>query len=151
MVTLEIPPYRFKRKTDAKEIGKKAYFECNSCEKLDEKTSAHAIKHEDENGEIFYELVFWPLIHECMPSATSHLARIFRDRCYSAVEADPIKSIFQIYKDIRTEMGKELTPDERKSFNSEIQGLYSIKAQLYMLRRKFIPKAPKTFVSYIIF
>ena len=57
MVTLEIPPYRFKRKTDAKEIGKRAYFECNSCEKLDEKTSAHAIKHEDENGEIFYELV----------------------------------------------------------------------------------------------
>ena len=47
------------------------------------------------------------------------------------MEADPIKSIFQIYKDIRTEMGKELTPDERKSFNSEIQGLYSIKAQLF--------------------
>ena len=78
MVTLEIPPYRFKRKTDAKEIGKKAYFECNSCEKLDEKTSAHAIKLEDDNGEIFYELVFWPLIHECMPSATSHLARKYK-------------------------------------------------------------------------
>ena len=57
--------------------------------------------------------------------------KIFRDRCYGAVEADPIKSIFQIYKDIRTEMGKELTPDERKSFNREIQGLYSIKAQLF--------------------
>ena len=69
MVTLEIPPYRFKRKTDAKEIGKRAYFECNSCDKLDEKTSAHAIKHEDENGEIFYELVSWPRNHECAPSA----------------------------------------------------------------------------------
>ena len=95
--------------------------------------------------------IFWTISTKKTPGifTSRGLARIFRDRCYSAVEADPIKSIFQIYKDIRTEMGKELTPDERKSFNSEIQGLYSIKAQLYMLRRKFIPKAPQTFVSYI--
>ena len=151
MVTLEIPPYRFKRKTDAKEIGKRAYFECNSCDKLDEKTSAHAIKHEDENGEIFYELVSWPRNHECAPSATSHLARIFRDRCYAAVAADPMKPIFQIYKDLRTDIGRELTDEERKSFNCEIQELYSLKVQLYKHRRKFIPKAPQSFVSYIIY
>ena len=67
---------------------------------------AHAIKHENEYDEAWYELVQWPIEHDCAPSATSHLARIFTERCYSAVEADPTKSIFQIYKDIRTEMGQ---------------------------------------------
>ena len=74
-----------------------------------------------------------------------------RDRCYAAVAADPMKPIFQIYKDLRTDIGRELTDEERKSFNCEIQELYSLKVQLYKHRRKFIPKAPQSFVSYIIY
>ena len=112
---------------------------------------AHAIKHENEYDEAWYELVQWPIEHDCAPSATSHLARIFTERCYSAVEADPTKSIFQIYKDIRAEMGQELTPDEKISFLSEIPRLHSIKVQLYKHRRKFIPTAPQNFVSKILY
>ena len=112
---------------------------------------AHAIKHENEYDEAWYELVQWPIEHDCAPSATSHLARIFTERCYSAVEADPTKSIFQIYKDIRAEMGQELTSDEKISFLSEIPRLHSIKVQLYKHRRKFIPTAPQNFVSKILY
>ena len=124
-VQLHIPPYVFKRKTDAKVIGKKAYFECLTCLKNDVRNSAHAIKHENEYDEAWYELVQWPIEHDCAPSATSHLARIFTERCYSAVEADPTKSIFQIYKDIRAEMGQELTPDEKISFLSKIPRFFA--------------------------
>ena len=150
-VILHIPPYHFKRKTKARDIGKKAYFECLSCAKLDVKTSAHAIAHENENGEEWHELVFWPIDHDCAPSATSHLARIFTDRCYAAVESDPTKSVFQIWKDIRTDMGKELTPENRTSFLGEIPKLHSIRGHLYNHRRKFIPKAPQNFVSKILY
>ena len=78
-----------------------------------------------------HELVYWPIDHECAPSATSHLARIFTDRCYAAVEADPTKSVFQIWKDVRTDMGQHLTSENRESFLSEIPKLHSIKSQLY--------------------
>ena len=90
-------------------------FECISCAKNDVKTYAKAIKEENENGE-YHELVQWPNDHDCAPSATSHLARIFTERCYNAVESDPTKSIFQIYKDVRAELGKDLTEDEKISF-----------------------------------
>ena len=143
-----MPPYQFKRKSKARGIGKKAVFECVSCAKNDVKTYAYAIKQENENGE-YHELDQWPNDHDCAPSATSHLARIFTERCYNAVEIDPTKSIFQIYKDIRSELGKDLTPDEKISFICEIPRLYSIKVRLYKHRRKFIPKAPQNFVSKI--
>ena len=91
-VTLSIPPYLFRRKKKALNIGKKATFECVSCAKNDVKTYAYAIKHENENGE-YHELVQWPNDHDCAPSATSYLARIFVERCYNAVEFDPTKSI----------------------------------------------------------
>ena len=42
-VTLCIPPYTFRRKTDAREIGNNAIFACNGCEKLDKLTKAHGI------------------------------------------------------------------------------------------------------------
>ena len=81
------------------------------------------------------------------------MARIFTDRCYAAVAADPTKSVFQIWKDIRTDMGQHLTPENRESFLSEIPRLHSIRTQLYNHRRKFIPRAPQNFVSfkYIIY
>ena len=58
---------------------------------------------------------------------------------YAAVAVDPMKPIFQIYKDLRTDIGRGLTDEERKSFNCENQELYSLKVQLYKHRRKFIP------------
>ena len=91
------------------------------------KTTAHAILLDNEDGDEWHELVYWPNDHECAPSATSHLARIFTDRCYAAVAADPTKSVFQIWKDIRTDMGQHLTPENRESFLSEIPRLHSIK------------------------
>ena len=149
-VTLFIPPYLFRRKKKALNIGKKATFECVSCAKNDVKTYAYAIKHENENGE-YHELVQWPNDHDCAPSATSYLARIFVERCYNAVEFDPTKSIFQIYKDVRADLGKDLTEDEKISFLCEIPRLHSIKVQLYKHRRNFIPKAPQNFVSKLFY
>ena len=142
-----MPPYHFKRKTKARDIGKKAIFECISCAKNDVKNYAHAIKYDDLNGEEYHELVHWPNDHDCAPSATSHLARIFTKRCYDAVETDPTKSVFLIYKDVRAEMGSDLTPEEKIAFLCEIPRLHSIKVALYNRRRKFIPTAPKDFVS----
>ena len=52
------------------------------------------------------------------------MARIFTDRCYAAVEADPTKSVFQIWKDVRTDMGQHLTSENRESFLSEIPKLH---------------------------
>ena len=130
-VTLSMPPYHFKRKTKARDIGKKAIFECISCAKNDVKNYAHAIKYDDLNGEEYHELVHWPNDHDCAPSATSHLARIFTKKCYDAVETDPTKSVFLIYKDVRAEMGNDLTPEEKIAFLCEIPRLHSIKAALY--------------------
>ena len=87
-----MPPYLFRRKNKARDIGKKAIFECISCAKNDVRNYAHAIKYEGLDGE-YHELVHWPNDHDCAPSATSHLARIFTKRCYDAVETDPTKSI----------------------------------------------------------
>ena len=127
-------------------MGKKPPLNVFLVPKNDVKTYAYAIKHENENGE-YHELVQWPNDHDCAPSATSYLARIFVERCYNAVEFDPTKSIFQIYKDVRADLGKDLTEDEKISFLCEIPRLHSIKVQLYKHRRNFIPKAPQTFVS----
>ena len=112
------------------------------------KNTAHAVKYENENGETCYELVHWPVDHDCAPSATSHLKNIFRDRCFTAVENDPTKSVFQIYKEIRTELGQHLEPDDKISFLCEIPKLHSIRVQLYNHRRNFIPKSPEDFVSF---
>ena len=79
------------------------------------KTTAHAILLDNEDGDEWHELVYWPIDHECAPSATSHLARIFTDQCYAAVEADPTKSVFQIWKDVRTDIGQHLTSENRES------------------------------------
>ena len=51
-----MPPHLFRRKNKARDIGKKAIFECISCAKNDVKTYAQAIKAEDES----HELVLWP-------------------------------------------------------------------------------------------
>ena len=125
-----MPPYHFKRKTKARDIGKKEIFECISCAKNDVKNYAHAIKYDDLNGEEYHELVHWPNDHDCAPSATSHLARIFTKQCYDAVETDPTKSVFQIYKDVRAEIGNDLTPEEKIVFLCEIPRLHAINGQL---------------------
>ena len=68
------------------------------------------MKYENENDKAWYELVHWPLDHDCAPSATSHLARIFRERCFNAVESDPTKSIFQ-----SSMMQKNVVPEKKTS------------------------------------
>ena len=60
------------------------------------------------------------------------------------------KSVFQIYKDVRAEIGNDLTPEEKIAFLCEIPRLHAIKGQLYKERRKFIPTAPQDFVSKIL-
>ena len=78
------------------------------------------------------------------------MARIFTKQCYDAVETDPTKSVFQIYKDVRAEIGNDLTPEEKIAFLCEIPRLHAIKGQLYKERRKFIPTAPQDFVSKVL-
>ena len=46
-VTLFIPPYLFKRKKKALNIGKKATFECISCAKNDVKTYANTLRKKE--------------------------------------------------------------------------------------------------------
>ena len=140
-VTLIIPPFIYKRKSDARMIGTTAYFSCNTCEQLDVQNTARAIKYEDKNGEAYYELLKWPIEHACKPGVTHHLVKDFRDKCYDAVSQDPTRSISQLYKDIREEMCSNLTDDEKKSFLEEMPELHSIKSQLYNHRKKFITKA----------
>ena len=55
-----MPPYLFRRKNKARDIGKKAIFECISCAKNDVRNYAHAIKYEGLDGE-YHELVHWLL------------------------------------------------------------------------------------------
>ena len=124
---------------DAVKIGSFAYFACNSCKVLDVKNWAHAKKSEDENGEAYYELVKWPTDHVCAPGASYHLVKSFRDKCHDAVSQDPAKSIPQIYKDIKEEICRDLTDDEKKSFLDEIPELHSMRPQLYSHRKKFVP------------
>ena len=125
---------------DAVKIGSLAYFACNTCKVLDVKNWAHAKKSEDENGEAYYELIKWPTDHVCAPGASYHLVKSFRDKCHDAVSQDPAKSIPQIYKDIKEEICRDLTDDERKSFLDEIPEFHSLKPNLYIHRRKFIQK-----------
>ena len=139
-VTLIIPPFLFRRKSDAKSIGKVAYFACNTCEQLDTQNTAFAMKYEDENGEPYYELIKAPIEHACNPGVTHHLVKVFRDKCYDAVAKDPTRPISHLYKDIREKMCSDLTDDEKKSFLDEIPKLISISAGLYNHRRNFIPK-----------
>ena len=108
---------------------------------MDIKNTAFATKYEDENGEVYYELIKWPIEHACSPGVTHHLVKDFRHKCYVAVSQDPTRSISQLYKDIREEMCSNLPDDEKKSFLEEMPDLHSIKPQLYKHRRKFIPKA----------
>jgi hypothetical protein len=108
--------------------------------RLDVKNYAHAKYFEDKNGEAYYELIKWPIEHACTPGVTNHLVKDFRGQCYDAVAQDPTKSISELYKDIKEEMCSSLTDDEKKCFLDEIPEFHSIKANLYIHRRKFIPK-----------
>ena len=60
LVTLCIPPYTFRRKTDAREIGNNAIFACSGCEKQNKLTKAHGILvNLDENGCPGYRLGYY--------------------------------------------------------------------------------------------
>ena len=80
-----------------------------------------------------------PQLHVCDPAVSNHLVKEFKDKCYDAVSQDPAKSIPQIYKDIKEEICRDLADDDKKSFLDEIPELYSMRAQLYSHRKKFVP------------
>ena len=107
--------------------------------RLDVKNYAHTKYFEDKNGEAYYELIKWPTDHVCDPAVSNHLVKEFKDKCYDAVSQDPAKSIPQIYKDIKEEICRDLADDDKKSFLDEIPELYSMRAQLYSHRKKFVP------------
>ena len=86
--------------------------------------------------------------HICAPSPVQHLVKIFSERCYAAVEENPMREIGDIYKSIRLEMTANMTEDEMKLFFEDIPDKLSIAPQLYEHRRLFIPKEPENFVSY---
>ena len=44
--------------------------------------------------------------HVCTPSPVQHLVKLFSDRCYEAVRANPSREIGDIYKQIRNEFTK---------------------------------------------
>ena len=56
-VTLEIPPYLFKRRYDGKTIGKNAIFTCNGCQILEECSIAKAIRRHEDDEEPKYQLM----------------------------------------------------------------------------------------------
>ena len=112
LFTLFMPPYQFKRKSKARDIGKKAIFECISWAKNDVKTyhtmsncpSCHwycILQKIDQNLPKIDQILkknhsdsaFCTCLHDhdCAPSAT----RTFTEWCYNAVATDPTKSIFQ--------------------------------------------------------
>ena len=77
--------------------------------------------------------------------------KIFSERCYDAVRADPTRPIGEIYKAIRNEMTKDMSPEEKETFIEDIPDKNSIGPRLYDHRQNFIPKRPTDFVSIYIY
>ena len=42
------------------------------------------------------------------------------ERCYDAVRADPTRPIGEIYKAVRSDMTKDMTPEEKETFMEDI-------------------------------
>ena len=83
----------------------------------------------------------------CAPSPIQHLVKIFSERCYAAVKADPTKEIGKIYNNILTEMTSNMSDEERIIFLDDIPDKSAIGPRLYTYRRNFIPREPDNFVS----
>ena len=61
------------------------------------------------------------------------------------------KAVGAIYKQIRSDMTRDMTNEERILFLEDIPDIQSLRPQLYNHRRHFIPRRPADFVSIQIF
>ena len=76
LATLCIPPYTFRRKVDANEIGNNAMFCCNGCEKFGRQVTAYGtLFNLDVENRPQYQLSMEPPVqrHICAPSPVQHL------------------------------------------------------------------------------
>ena len=82
MVTLLIPPYTFRRKTNFKKIESRDHFYCSGCEKQGRNTKAYCVLKSLTDDKPEYILDAEPSIdeHKCAPSPVEHLAKLFSKR-----------------------------------------------------------------------
>ena len=59
-----------------------------------------------------------------------HVTRHFMQKRFQSHQIFLTKSVFQIYKDVRAEIGNDLTPEEKIVFLCEIPRLHAINGQL---------------------
>lgn len=144
-VTLEIGPYSFKRKNDAK-VGNVAVFSCNLCSKVKCGTYAYARKKTEKNGKPTYELEKFPKTdqHDCVPSSTLILAKKLMTAAKKLIEKNPTHSVAKCYTEARSQFTSKMSDYEQKQFIAEISTLYNSNSNLYRFRNRFIPKNPKT-------
>jgi hypothetical protein len=140
-VTLEVPPYLFKKKKDSNKDGGKVLFSCNGkgCQAY-----AHATKHIKEDGEVSFSLLDIPKNHNCTPSPVQHLIKRFKKRLCEAIAKEPTRSMHDIYTVLRAEFTSTMSEDMKIAFIQEIPNFESCNSNLYKLRKMFIPNAPKT-------
>ena len=144
-VTLLIPPYIFKRKRNCVGPGK-VFFACTSCESLKRYLHAQALKEIHEDGSETYTLLSAPHSskHVCAISTTAILTKQFRRELYQEIALNPIKPLPTIYEEVRNDMCKDLSHDERVAFLQDIPTYSDVQANLYVYRKEFIPGQPKT-------
>ena len=147
IVTLEIGPYSFKRRIDAK-IGNRALFSCKLCFECGSGTYASALKTKEVNNKPYYELVQWPNSHDCVPSTTLLQAKSFLSTVKKLIEKNPTNSIAKCYKDARKSFTLKMTKEEKLSFLSEIPSYDTCNSNLYKFRNHFIPKSPATSAEF---
>ena len=107
----------------------------------------------DENGKKIYTLVHAPKPshHKCRQDPFGDLVHEFSRRCYQKVEADPIRSVGEIYFEVRTELAANLSEDDKTLFFGSISSLKSIETGLYQFRENFRPKRPQDYVCIFFF
>ena len=84
--------------------------------------------------------------HKCKRNPFSHLVDEFSRRCYQKVEQDPVRSIGEIYFEVRDELSADLTEDDKLIFFGDISSLKSMENNLYLYRENFRPKRPQKYV-----
>jgi hypothetical protein len=137
-VTLENPPYLFKRRKASKKDGGKVYFSCQNCD-----VYAHATQY--FTGEkVTYILNELPKIHGCAPSSVQHLVANFRHQLRNLIEREPTRSVNDIYSTLRDEFTRPMSEDCMIAFIQEIPTFEMCHSRLYDHRKKFIPRAPRS-------
>jgi hypothetical protein len=89
-VTLEIPPYLFKRRKVSKKDGGQVSLSCNSCD-----VYAYATQHFAEK-KVTYTLSEFPNTHGCAPSSVQHLVAKFRQQLRYVIKQEPTRSVNDI-------------------------------------------------------